>query len=999
MATIHRLMDSSDEEDEIGEMINPMTGKIKSRKTYIQRGPENYHHSGGACGTDTVMPEYFNKITTKIPKRMPENRMFKKTELKNKIITDSNNNMIITNENLFGDMVLPMNMVYKENGKKKPSYPHKNKGVCFKLFGPGVKPSSLCDNPLTQSLYNKAEFDNINEWNNALPEKAKRKMNAYSIYLDKHKIGVIDADSKESSDMIRKAFPSLPYTRSFGNINNKPGKKGCHHFFFTKDLSDVDRFVSHMAKQNGFESGITDPKFNFDILVTTTLFENKGETVKNWDGSNPPTITMKEISKYTISGIQFKNKTTESLSQKNKKLTNQREKDNSEESTIYRQENFNTIVSVETVKALLDITPTKDLLSQKNWSICLNVVKSQITNVNGSDVYLCIFQEKMKNVFDKHKDENNKIDGLTWTKWKNENETLWGKILKKNYHIGWLWRKAYETDRIKWAEIKNKSSGIPCPRIMQDIKLYDLQKAYFENYAYLVMNGKESTVYIKDMREGKWFGNGLTKSEAKNQEWSCVSSYETKKQKNKAGELEEVEVKIGDFINCWLHDPHKRRYTYQDFLPEGIELLNDRDIVERIDSNEVCNNYNKMRVRVLGEDPKFLQSVEDMKIKNEEEYGDKYHSIEKMLELIYFLSGKEKVVYDYVMVFISMLLVYPAIRPGVFLLFKSIPGVGKNLLWDWIGDKLLGREYYMCSAHKSAWFDKHSVDRENKLLLFLNEMSPSDTIKHLSTLKEMITDEWGYLNPKGEKMRTFRNLASYVGGTNLEFAVPVENSDRRMCLIECDSGHKSVEGYFSDIINVQDNTINQYLFFEYCRDVIKPEPEYNFERNKPKTAYHGATAERCMPKLEKFFKWFTGEYHRGEHTEINNMTSKNGFTDMSGLWNIYDKDFIMGCKEGKDTYHKGTSGFEMDIKKYVIDNTQGLKKDHENKLSDPVNNSKFIIKKRVSRNKKNKTIFIFNFDRYYNHRALYMARDCGKDYTEERHEIENYKREEELEFI
>ena len=126
MATIHRLMDSSDEEDEIGEMINPMTGKIKSRKTYIQRGPENYHHSGGACGTDTVMPEYFNKITTKIPKRMPENRMFKKTELKDKIITDCNNNMIITNENLFGDMVLPMNMVYNENGKKKPSYPQRH---------------------------------------------------------------------------------------------------------------------------------------------------------------------------------------------------------------------------------------------------------------------------------------------------------------------------------------------------------------------------------------------------------------------------------------------------------------------------------------------------------------------------------------------------------------------------------------------------------------------------------------------------------------------------------------------------------------------------------------------------------------------------------------------------------------------------------------------------------------------------------------------------------
>ena len=991
-------IESSDDE-QVGENINPITGSLVKGKLKSKRC-ENIHHPKSASVSpvrQAEMDEYVNSTPTK---KFPKNR-FIKTELKDNLITNSKNDMTVNTSGLFGDIKIPMRVDYNNSHKKFPKFPHNNKYTAERVLGKkfisSYPPCPTWKTKITSTLYSDEIYNSINDWYKGMPDEQKKKLNTFQVDLNKHKYGVIDADSKEASDYIKSVYPNLPFTKSSGNINKIPGKEGCTHHFFKKHPEDVDVYSTELAKAHqGWKEG-DDPKFNFDVLVDSLLFENTKGNLIGYDGKDIPTIRMKDIEKNHIKPYIIKSDRNKDNKSKFSDEKKQLERDLNDSAVAHKQSEFDTILDVDLVQKLFNIVPIDSLLPRANWLKYMCVLKSQITDVNNK-IYLEMFQKKMEEVHKKFRDSDGKVDGETWTIWKNENKKEWIKPQKNYFHVGILWKCAYETDRKTWSELKNTIGGIPNPVVMSDIKYYDEQKLYFEKSSKLIMRGKQPTICIFDTHTNEYFGGGLTKPEFKQTEWNAVKTYVKKKLDtlDSNGQPEYSDKLIGTFADIWLGDTRKRCFIDQDFLPDGWEY-SDIDDAERIFNDKtILNTWNGMYVKRL-ENPSFLNEIDKLKSNNLEEYGDEYHSIADILELIYLLSGKDEKVYQYVMNFIAITLVYPAIRPGVFLVFKSIPGVGKNLLWDWIG-KLLGSEYYMCSASKNAWFDKHSVDKEGKLLMNLNEMEYKVMQDNLSAIKEMITDPIGFVNPKNEKMRRIRNLGSYVGLTNKNFSIPINHANRRICLIECFDGHKSIPNYFSNIVGKMGDKKNQYLFFQYCRDVIKPEPSYNFERNMPKTEYHAATAERSMANKYKFVKWFAGQYHKEDDDEVIDLCG-NGWIDQGKFYSIYKRWCSVNKEGGGDGCYKSFTSFELDFNAHTLDVKGKTKAEQKTMLDLPEYGSKFIINSRTSRNGKKCSIFKFDFSRYYEHFARYGVSEFGKDYTIALNEIMNYKREEDIDFI
>ena len=955
---------------------------------------------------DVVIKTKTKTKTKTKPKKLQKNRILK-SPLKDMNHLSTNNNMTITIDNLLGldsENYLPFRLNYTHDKQKRPKLPFNNKSHAELVFGreflDSYEDCPTWDSPLKSTLFKANHYDTIMKWYQSMPVEQQEKLNAFQKNLAVSKLGVIDADSKEAGEWVKSNFPNLPYTKSSGNLNKVKGKEGCLHFFFTKDNGDLDNYLTILAKRDlKYIEGQSEPKYNFDILLSTLLFESKSN-VKNWNGKAPPTITMDEIQILTPVSFKSKKLTIQSIRENNEKICVEQIRDTIDSSTIFKQTSFNICQDMRVVIPLLDLYPNDKLLNNQGWSLILKVLKNQIVNEDTNRALKQLFQKKMKQVFDNFS-KDGKVGNDTWTKWKNENEKEWKKPISesdKKIHIGILWKNAYKNHRKDWAMIKSEVGGLPDCVIMDDMKYYKDQKKYFEEYAYFVLLGKAPAIFITDKDEHNFFGGSLSKPEFRNHEWSSVSSYKqiAGKEADENGNPILEDKFVGNFAETWLNDPRKKKYDYNDFYPEGWQYLKDETLKARAESKRTVNIYNGMSVLKLAEDPEFVERCENRKKNDEEVYGDKYKSIEKLLELVFLLSGEDKLVYDYVMTFIAMTLVYPAIRPGIFLVFKSVPGVGKNLLWDWIGNVLIGKDYYMCSASKSAWFDKHSIDREYRILLFMNEMAPKDMIANLPQLKEQITDEWLVLNPKNEKMRSSRNVASQVGGTNLNFSVPVESGDRRMALIECSSGHRNIPGYFEEIVKSQQDKECQYLFFEYCRDIIKPNPHYNFEQNLPKTAYHGTIAEKCIPQKIKFFKWLVYQKHKGTY-EVDELTSKVGKANFNASLYQQFRRWITENQEGsKEGYMKSFSAFEMEMKQHTLNMVSKSVKSGEAQLAlnSEKNRDRFIIQNRKQNKALMKKVPTFHFDceRFYEFYACLQAKEHGKTYEEAKLEIMNYGR-------
>lgn len=155
--------------------------------------------------------------------------------------------------------------------------------------------------------------------------------------------------------------------------------------------------------------------------------------------------------------------------------------------------------------------------------------------------------------------------------------------------------------------------------------------------------------------------------------------------------------------------------------------------------------------------------------------------------------------YQYLLHWLAHIVQRPDQKIGVCCLVRSQEGAGKTSFWEWFGKHVLGRKYYL-PARMDRVVKKFNSITANNLFTVFEETKNGEGMKNHEELKQMITDEWQVIEPKGIDSYKTRSYTNYVILTNEHYPVKLTANDRRFFCLEADNKHKSDRAYWLKLL-------------------------------------------------------------------------------------------------------------------------------------------------------------------------------------------------------
>lgn len=339
--------------------------------------------------------------------------------------------------------------------------------------------------------------------------------------------------------------------------------------------------------------------------------------------------------------------------------------------------------------------------------------------------------------------------------------------------------------------------------------------------------------------------------------------------------LDNGKIKECDFFDAWLRDKSRRIYDKFAFIPD--------------------KTYNTDGVYNLFQGFKFDNY-------SETNYTERPEIIENFLEIINRTVGMEKISLDYMVKYIAHIFQKPEELPGVILVFKSIQGVGKDLMFEILG-KLMGEQYKYSTSDLDQAFGKFNRHMERLFLLVCNETESKKGFVHKSNLKNFSTAHEMNIELKGKDSYKIRNYARVIICTNTMNPVDIEHSDRRYCVFQGVNEQSSRElcGPLFELIETENKNARDglYTLYKFFNEIDISDFEIS---DRPLTkAYENMKNRNVNPfydfmhtiivdgDMEKYLK--SSDYH--EHrvtknimiTTTNLINGYNKFCDTEGIKN------------------------------------------------------------------------------------------------------------------
>lgn len=285
------------------------------------------------------------------------------------------------------------------------------------------------------------------------------------------------------------------------------------------------------------------------------------------------------------------------------------------------------------------------------------------------------------------------------------------------------------------------------------------------------------------------------------------------------------------FLSVWYKDANRKEYERFDFVPPPL----------------VCpaGVYNLFTGFVY---ESYVEEADD--------------DVSIFLNHIRLLAGDEKTeeVFDYIVNYLAHLIQTPGVQPRASMLFKSIEGIGKNILFDSFGKYILGSKYVLSTARAECIIGKfNQLDR--KFLVCYDEASGKDTYQAESMIKGLITApaiEW---EQKGKDAVVLANYMRLLFFSNNENPVKIGPTDRRFQVIECGQQKPSAE-YFGKLVEAFETPAKCVGFVKYLkgRDLSGWTPA----NNRVLTEFYEALASKNITMYDKFMRAYVGTLSKGK---------------------------------------------------------------------------------------------------------------------------------------
>lgn len=295
----------------------------------------------------------------------------------------------------------------------------------------------------------------------------------------------------------------------------------------------------------------------------------------------------------------------------------------------------------------------------------------------------------------------------------------------------------------------------------------------------------------------------------------------TEEIKTEESDLIQKKSKKKKFITQWLNDEHIRTYEKMVYDPS---------------MNHNPNYFNRFPGW------KVLEYIDV-------EYNESL--LDKVLHFIrYRLCDDHEEFYNWFLMWMACILYRPGQRTQVCPIIKSIEGVGKNLFFDFFGNKILGS--YVSTSRSNDIIGKFNSLLQDKVLVCWNETSQKDTFENNERMKEIITDETISIEYKGKNSFTYKNILNFISFTNIGNPFHIDKNDRRFCGIE--THHRSMtEEESNEYLEIFNNESTAYTFYKYLGtiDLVS-----NLSKHRPITDFYRESQMINVNPLYYFFQYY-----------------------------------------------------------------------------------------------------------------------------------------------
>lgn len=215
--------------------------------------------------------------------------------------------------------------------------------------------------------------------------------------------------------------------------------------------------------------------------------------------------------------------------------------------------------------------------------------------------------------------------------------------------------------------------------------------------------------------------------------------------------------------------------------------------------------------------------------------------------------------FEYFDNYIAHMIQKPFERPLVMIVLSGSQGTGKDMFIEFL-ESLIGMEYVVHIEKMETLLKNFNKCLERKLLTKINEIADKGIhIENHNILKGIITCKTILIEPKGIDSYSISHYSRYIGFSNNEDILKVENTDRRFMMIKTVNDMANDISYHNKIAdNMKDISIIRSAFKYYAtKDISGYKPTII-----PNTSYKGEQKINCLPYTLKFL------YYLGEEEKI-----------------------------------------------------------------------------------------------------------------------------------
>jgi len=374
------------------------------------------------------------------------------------------------------------------------------------------------------------------------------------------------------------------------------------------------------------------------------------------------------------------------------------------------------------------------------------------------------------------------------------------------------------------ANIKKQSKGI---------KTYDETKKEFEENHFKIQAPFGYFIKKYNKHTDLEALGGLVKEYAIEKQYRNLY-YADKELNKKTGTYE---IKKDKFIKKWLDDENIKNYRTLTFAPKC-----------KVDE-DTYNVFEGYKASFLQSDKITLDDLKQSKI-----YNHYKHII---------CNGDEKRL-NYLLMFMSRIVKNPSNLTRVCIIFKSKEGAGKDIGWDYLGNNIIGRRYYINTDKQEVLVGKFNSLINNKVLAIFAEANADihNNKDLIEGIKNQMTNPTITIENKGKDAYTSYNCCNIGATTNRDTSFPFSIGERRFNIFDVNNKYceenlrihpelrPEAETYFNELIEEIKSNKYDKAFYDLLMSLDSD--KFNFQNERVDSQSYNDCKLLSAPKSVQF---------------------------------------------------------------------------------------------------------------------------------------------------